>query len=97
MKSRDILFLVLLIISICVIGFLISVPIGLLLEGNYNSKTLLQMGIFIPASIVAYIHLYNSYAKSKLITQKMLFTVIGYIVLFPIAFAVVVMLASVMF
>ena len=53
LKSIDILFLVLLFVSIIVIGFLLSMPIGLLLEGVYNKYTILQMGIFIPASVFA--------------------------------------------
>ena len=95
-KPIDILFLVLLFISIIVIGFLLSMPIGILLEGMYNKYTLLQMGIFIPASIIAYIHLYTVYAESKKVTKNMVYTVIGYIIVFPIAYTIVVALGAVL-
>ena len=96
LKPIDILFLVLLLLSIIVIGFILSIPIGILLEGMYNKYTLLQMGIFIPVTIIAYIHLYSVYATSKKVTKNMIYTVIGYIIVFPIAFTIVVALGAVL-
>lgn len=95
-KPIDTIFLVLLVVSIFVIGFLLSFPIGLLLEGSYNKYTILQMGIFIPASIMAYFHLYTVYAESRKVTRKMIYTVIGYIIVFPITYAIVVAMGAVL-
>ena len=96
MKLNEVLFIILLLFSILVIGFLLSMPINLLLEGKYNAKTLIQMGIFIPATIIAYNHLYSVFKEDRMITKRMFIKVIGYIILFPVAFAIVVMFAAVL-
>jgi hypothetical protein len=91
----NIAFTIFLIISIIVLGFIISLPLEYLLNGAFNNSTILQMIIFIPAPIIAFIHLFNLYRKERRITKQMLYTVIGYIIIFPIAFTVVVMFAAV--
>ena len=96
MKLNEVLFIILLLFSILVIGFLLSMPINLLLEGKYNAKTLIQMGIFIPATIIAYNHLYSVFKEDRMITKRMFIKVLGYIILFPVAFAIVVMFAAVL-
>ncbi len=71
-------------------------PINLLLEGKYNAKTLVQMGIFIPAAIISYSHVYSVFKEDRMITKRMFIKVIGYIILFPVAFALVVMFSAVL-
>jgi hypothetical protein len=93
-KPLNVVFIILLIVSIIVLGFVISLPIEYILIGAFNKSTILQMIIFIPAPIIAFIHLYNLYRKEKIITKQMLYTVIGYIIIFPIAYAVLVMFAA---
>ncbi len=96
MKLNEVLFIILLLFSILVIGFLLSMPINLLLEGKYNAKTLVQMGIFIPAAIISYSHVYSVFKEDRMITKRMFIKVIGYIILFPVAFALVVMFSAVL-
>ncbi len=95
MRFLDVIFFVLLFLSLLTIGFLISLPVAPLLEGKYNSKTLTQAAIFIPAAIIAYVHLYKAYRKSDKVSKNMIYTVLGYIIIFPIVFAIVVMVTAV--
>lgn len=95
LKTIDVIFIILFLIFCSEIFILMSMDIGPLLKGIYNKYTLLHLGIFIPALLLSAYHLYTVFAESKKVTKSMVYTIIGYVIVFPIAYGLVVILGAV--